>query len=206
MKANQIIAGTVLLASLFLSACGSGKPEPTPTQSMEQIQTAAVVTFAAGLTQTAILQPTATLTPTPIPTNTLLPTIPVGPASTATLAGGDRARCRHAGRRTGSPVGGAAGATAAGNRAVPRAGLGGRAGFAGTRLRPRRAAARAGMAGIAGTVRLRRAVAFRSNPNGCRRASKMRGFFFAPEIQAPIGGQAAHSAKEAARCSDSSRH
>ena len=93
MKANQIIAGTVLLASLFLSACGSGKPEPTPTQSMEQIQTAAVVTFAAGLTQTAILQPTATLTPTPIPTNTLLPTIPVGPASTATLAGGADASC-----------------------------------------------------------------------------------------------------------------
>jgi hypothetical protein len=54
MKHTQTVASIMLFAGLLLSACGAGKPEPTPTQSLEQIQTAAVVTFAAGLTQTAI--------------------------------------------------------------------------------------------------------------------------------------------------------
>ena len=93
MKHTKTVASIMLFAGLLLSACGAGKPEPTPTQSLEQIQTAAVVTFAAGLTQTAILQPTATLTPSPIPTNTLLPTIPVSTGATATLAGGAVASC-----------------------------------------------------------------------------------------------------------------
>jgi hypothetical protein len=63
--------------------------------SLEQIQTAAVVTFAAGLTQTAILKPTATLTPTPQPTNTLFPTLPIGTQPIATLGGGTVTACNN---------------------------------------------------------------------------------------------------------------
>lgn len=87
MKQSQIAASIIILASLLLSACGSSKPEPTPTLSLEQIQTAAVVTFAAGLTQTALFQPPATLTPTPRPTNTLLPTLPISTQPTSTQGG-----------------------------------------------------------------------------------------------------------------------
>lgn len=64
------------LGSLLLSACGASQAEPTPTISIEAIQTSAVATFAAGITQTAISMPTNTPLPTetPVPTNTPVPT------------------------------------------------------------------------------------------------------------------------------------
>ncbi|HVN14162.1 MAG TPA: NBR1-Ig-like domain-containing protein [Anaerolineales bacterium] len=73
-KMYKLLIATILI-SLTLTACGGNNPEATPTQSVEEIQTAAVSTFAAGLTQTALFAPTATLTSTPIPTDTLIPTI-----------------------------------------------------------------------------------------------------------------------------------
>jgi uncharacterized protein affecting Mg2+/Co2+ transport len=77
MKPIQIVIFLTVLTSLALSACGAGKPEPTPTLTVGQIETSAVSTFAAGLTQTAFYKPTATLTPSPQPTNTLSATFPV---------------------------------------------------------------------------------------------------------------------------------
>lgn len=78
-----------VLASLMLSACGAGEAEATPTLSVEQIQTAAVATFAAGLTQTAFAMPTETPTPTAtstqFPTNT--PGAPGGLSPTASCYG-----------------------------------------------------------------------------------------------------------------------
>jgi hypothetical protein len=63
------------VVSLLLAACGSGGEQPTPTLSVEQIQTQAVATFAADLTSTALAMPTdtptATETPTPSATSTL---------------------------------------------------------------------------------------------------------------------------------------
>jgi hypothetical protein len=80
----------ILLGSLCLSACGAGTPEPTPTMSIEMIQTSAVSIFVAGLTMTAARMSTQTPTNTPTFTPSTTPTIatPVGPgAPTASCYG-----------------------------------------------------------------------------------------------------------------------
>lgn len=69
-----ILALVAISGSLVLSACGASTPEPTPTLSVEAIQTSAIATFSAGLTQTAISMPADTPTPTPAPTGTAIPT------------------------------------------------------------------------------------------------------------------------------------
>jgi hypothetical protein len=68
-----MLANLVMVTALLLSACGAGKPQPTPTLSVAEIQTAAVGTFAAGLTQTAFAMPTSTATNTPTATATPTP-------------------------------------------------------------------------------------------------------------------------------------
>lgn len=80
---KYVLAVLVVLGSLVLNACGASTPEPTPTLSVESIQTIAVSTFAAGLTQTAIALPTATPTSTPTETPTSTPTrsTPLAPGS-----------------------------------------------------------------------------------------------------------------------------
>lgn len=77
METNQISSRTlaiVALISLFLVGCGGAGEEPTPTLSVEQIETQAVATHAAQLTSTALAMPTntptATGTSTPQATNT----------------------------------------------------------------------------------------------------------------------------------------
>ena len=71
-----MLANLAIMTALLLSACGAGKPQPTPTLSVAAVQTMAVGTFAAGLTQTAFAMPTgtATNTPTATATPTHLPT------------------------------------------------------------------------------------------------------------------------------------
>jgi len=66
MLRRKFVVMLTLLAALILSACGGGEAEPTPTLSVEQIETRAVTTYQAQLTQTALALPTST----PFPTNT----------------------------------------------------------------------------------------------------------------------------------------
>ncbi len=82
MKLHKTLLSLTLLLAFSLSACGASTPEPTPTLTTEQIQTAAVSTFAADLTQTAFYQPTPTFTPSPQATNTLSATFAVGTLAT----------------------------------------------------------------------------------------------------------------------------
>ncbi|MFH1523368.1 MAG: NBR1-Ig-like domain-containing protein [Chloroflexota bacterium] len=81
---KYILAVLVVLFTLVLNACGPSTPEPTPTLSMGEIQTLAVVTFSVGLTQTALALPTET--PTPTPTET--PTATSTPKTTLTSGSG----------------------------------------------------------------------------------------------------------------------
>jgi len=71
---------TLLLLSLFLSACNFGQ-EPEPTPDVDAIFRAAAETvqaeFALQLTQTALAAPTATLPPPP-PTATPIATFAIG--------------------------------------------------------------------------------------------------------------------------------
>lgn len=68
MKTKLSVLMTFLIMfSLLISACAPGTAEPTPTLSVDAIQTNAVATFSVGLTQTAIAAPTNT----PTPTNTI---------------------------------------------------------------------------------------------------------------------------------------
>ena len=93
-KIKQFIAVT-LVAAFALSACGGSDADATPTLSMEQIQTLAVMTYQAQLTQTALAMPTST----PLPTNTPIPVvtfaIPEGSpgvvATNTSVAGGGQA-------------------------------------------------------------------------------------------------------------------
>ena len=62
----------VVVGALFLTSCGGGEPEPTPTLSPDQIQTQAIGTFSAALTQTAHTAPSNT----PVPTLPPAPTFP----------------------------------------------------------------------------------------------------------------------------------
>jgi len=71
MYRNKFVGVLILLAALVLSACGGGEAEPTPTLSVEQIETRAVTTYQAQLTQTALALPTST----PFPTNTPVPVV-----------------------------------------------------------------------------------------------------------------------------------
>jgi len=87
MYQKRLLVTLSLLFAMALSACGASTPEPTPTLSVEQIQTAAVSTFAADLTQTAFYQPTATFTPSPMPTNTLSATFSAGTPAVPTVPG-----------------------------------------------------------------------------------------------------------------------
>ncbi len=94
MKTKPAIHLLVLLAGLFLSACG-GEPEAVPTLDVALIQTLAVGTFQAGLTQTAQVMPT----PTPMSTNTPLSLATFTPLTgsvllpSPTTAGGSAASC-----------------------------------------------------------------------------------------------------------------
>ena len=93
MQKFRVITILILLGSLLISACGGSSAEATPTLSVEQIQTQAVQTFAAGLTQTALANPTAahTATTSPTPFATLALGTPLGTVST--LAGGGVTSC-----------------------------------------------------------------------------------------------------------------
>ncbi len=79
------LAGAMLAGSLFISACGSGDADATPTQSADVIQTQAVATYAAGQTQTALALPTETPTPTLTPTATPSPTSLQGTPTAASV-------------------------------------------------------------------------------------------------------------------------
>lgn len=73
MLKTRLIKVQLLLAlgAILIASCGGGNvPEATPTAGVDQIQTAAVSTFASGLTLTAIVAPTNTpaVTETPIAT------------------------------------------------------------------------------------------------------------------------------------------
>jgi hypothetical protein len=73
MQPRPLITRLVVLtmgASLLVAACSAGREEPTPTTSVEQIQTQAAASFAAGLTSTALANPTATPAPTDTPAAT----------------------------------------------------------------------------------------------------------------------------------------
>jgi hypothetical protein len=78
-----------LTVGLLLAACGSSAEEATPTFTVDQIQTEAVATFAAGLTETAMAMPTntptVTATPTLSATNTPVPTNTVAATAVGTI-------------------------------------------------------------------------------------------------------------------------
>lgn len=85
MRRTKLIIMLTLLAALILSACGGGEAEATatPTLSVEQAQTMAVMTYQAQLTQTALALPTIT----PLPTNTPIPVVTfASPATSSVLA------------------------------------------------------------------------------------------------------------------------
>ena len=67
MQKMKLFNASILLAAFALSACG-GSDEGTPTLTVEQIQTLAVMTYQAQLTQTALALPTETFTPLPTET------------------------------------------------------------------------------------------------------------------------------------------
>jgi len=76
-----------LTVGLLLAACGSSAEEATPTFTVEQIQTEAVATFAAGLTATALAMPTNTPAETATPTPTATSTRAATSTAPATLVG-----------------------------------------------------------------------------------------------------------------------
>jgi hypothetical protein len=67
MQTKKLVIMLTVLATLVLSACGGSGADATPTLSVEQIQTLAVMTYQAQLTQTALAQPTSTPAPTITP-------------------------------------------------------------------------------------------------------------------------------------------
>jgi len=98
MKRRKLIIMLTLLAALVLSACGGSDAEATPTMSVEQIQTLAVMTYQAQLAQTAQALPTIT----PLPTETPIPVVTfaspetssvVATNTTAASSGGSSAAC-----------------------------------------------------------------------------------------------------------------
>ncbi len=93
MKKIFLLLSVMLLINLTLTACGASTPVPTATQSVGEIQTAAVLTFSAGLTQTALFAPTATETPAPIPTNTPFPVTLINTLAATSTGGGAADSC-----------------------------------------------------------------------------------------------------------------
>jgi hypothetical protein len=88
------------LGAVLVVSCGGGNvPEATPTVGVDQIQTAAVSTFASGLTLTAIVAPTNTpaVTDTPVPTfaplSTSTGTVPLTGGLTTPATGGTTNSC-----------------------------------------------------------------------------------------------------------------
>ena len=67
MQKMKLFILLTLLGAFVLGACG-GSDEGTPTLTVEQIQTLAVMTYQAQLTQTALAMPTQTFTPLPTET------------------------------------------------------------------------------------------------------------------------------------------
>lgn len=82
MQTKKLVLMLTILAALALSACGGSKAEATPTLSVEQIQTLAVMTYQVQVTQTALAQPTST----PAPTNTPLTVATFAAPSTSEAA------------------------------------------------------------------------------------------------------------------------
>ena len=82
MQKTKWVLVLSLLIVLILSACGGSDAEATPTLSMEQIQTLAVMTYQAQSTQTALANPTST----PLPTTSPLPVVTFATASTLPVA------------------------------------------------------------------------------------------------------------------------
>jgi hypothetical protein len=79
MQTKKLMIMLTLLAAIVLSACGGNSADATPTLSVEQIQTLAVITYQAQLTQTALAQPTSTSAPT----NTPMPLVTFAAPSTS---------------------------------------------------------------------------------------------------------------------------
>ena len=63
----------VVVGALLLTSCGGSEAEPTPTLSVEEIQTQAIETFAAAVTLTALAAPSNTPSPTLTPAPTFAP-------------------------------------------------------------------------------------------------------------------------------------
>jgi len=97
MQIKRIMILLTLIGALVLSACGGSDAEATPTLSVDQVQTLAVMTYQAQLTQTALAMPTNT----PLPTNTPIPVVTFASPETSaspivtstTAAGGQSASC-----------------------------------------------------------------------------------------------------------------
>src|SRR3990172_12179714 len=70
MKTTALMTA-LMIAGLFISACGGGDADATPTMAAQEIKTMAVATFSSGLTQTALAAPTDT----PTPTSTVTPLV-----------------------------------------------------------------------------------------------------------------------------------
>jgi hypothetical protein len=74
IRFTKFMTAVLVLGGFFISACGLGSVEPTPTVNVELIQTEAVATFSMAQTETALAMPTdtptATLTSTPTQTST----------------------------------------------------------------------------------------------------------------------------------------
>jgi len=85
MKKSRLTLMLIIIMALVLSACGGGEEGETPTLSVEQIQTFAVMTYQAQLTQTALAFPTSTPTPNQTATPAITFSVPTGsPAATNT--------------------------------------------------------------------------------------------------------------------------
>jgi len=78
MNKNRLSLMLVIIMALLLSACGGSEEDATPTLSVEQIQTFAVMTYQAQLSQTALAMPTDTPTPSQTPTQAATFSVPAG--------------------------------------------------------------------------------------------------------------------------------
>ena len=96
MKKSKLTIMLILILALVLSACGGSEEDQTPTLSVEQIQTFAVMTYQAQLTQTALVLPTATPTASQTPAPVVTFGVPEGSpvaTRTASASGGQATTC-----------------------------------------------------------------------------------------------------------------